>query len=86
MINMEFITGLPRSQRQHDSIWVIVDRMTKSTLFLPVNMPIRQRINAKLYIQEVVRLHVVPIPIIAYKGAQFTAQFWKSFQKVCVQR
>ena len=83
---MNSITGLLQTRMHHDSIWLIVDRMTKSTLFLPVNMPIRQRINAKLYIQEVVRLHVVPIPIIAYKGAQFTAQFWKSFQKVCVQR
>jgi len=81
MINMDFITGLPRSRRQHDSIWVIVDRMTKSAHFLPVKTTHSAEDYAKLYIQEIVRLHGVPISIISDRGAQFTAQFWKSFQK-----
>ena len=62
---MDFITGLPRTRRHHDSIWVIVDRMTKSSRFLEVN----------------VRLHGVPLSIISDRGPQFTFQFWKSFQK-----
>ena len=78
---MDFITGLPRSRRQHDSIWVIVDRMTKSAHFLPVKTTHSAEDYAKLYIQEIVRLHGVPISIISDRGAQFTAQFWKSFQK-----
>ncbi|KAL3360779.1 hypothetical protein AABB24_013964 [Solanum stoloniferum] len=81
MINMDFITGFPRSRRQHDSIWVIVDRMTKSAHFLPVKITHSAEDYAKLYIQEVVRLHGVPVSIISDRGAQFTAQFWKSFQK-----
>ncbi|KAH0637697.1 hypothetical protein KY289_037612 [Solanum tuberosum] len=81
VINMDFITGLPRSRRQHDSIWVIVDRMTKSAYFLPVKTTHSAEDYARLYIQEVVRLHGVPISIISDRGAQFTAQFWKSFQK-----
>ncbi|KAH0738661.1 hypothetical protein KY290_037366 [Solanum tuberosum] len=81
MINMDFITGLPRSRRQHDSIWVIVDRMTKSAHFLPVKTTNTAEDYAKLYVQEIVRLHGVPISIISDRGAQFTAQFWKSFQK-----
>ncbi|WMV14317.1 hypothetical protein MTR67_007702 [Solanum verrucosum] len=81
MINKDFITGLPRSRRQHDSIWVIVDRMTKSAHFLSVKTTNSAEDYAKLYIQEVVRLHGVPVSIISDRGAQFTAQFWKSFQK-----
>ncbi|KAH0658081.1 hypothetical protein KY289_026829 [Solanum tuberosum] len=81
MINMDFIAGLPRSRRQHDSIWVIVDRMTKSAHFLPVMTTHSAEDYAKLYLQEVVRLHRVPVSIISDRGAQFTAQFWKSFQK-----
>ncbi|WMV23032.1 hypothetical protein MTR67_016417 [Solanum verrucosum] len=53
MINMDFITGLPRSRRQHDSIWVIVDRMTKSAQFLPIKTTNSAEDYAKLYIQEV---------------------------------
>ncbi|KAH0781055.1 hypothetical protein KY290_000653 [Solanum tuberosum] len=72
--------GLPRSRRQHDSIWVIVDRMTKSAHFLSVKTTHSAEDYAKLYLQEVVRLHGVPVSIIYDRGAQFTAQFWKSFQ------
>ncbi|WMV29209.1 hypothetical protein MTR67_022594 [Solanum verrucosum] len=68
MINMDFITGLLRSRRQHDSIWVIIDRMTKSTHFLPVKTTNSAEDYAKLYIQEVVRIHGVPISIISNRG------------------
>ena len=74
---MDFITGLPRSCRQNDSIWVIVDKMTKSAHFLPVKNTHSAEDYAKLYIQEVVRLHGVPISIILKRRAQFTTQFWK---------
>ncbi|WMV13531.1 hypothetical protein MTR67_006916 [Solanum verrucosum] len=81
MINMDFIIGLPRSRMQHDSIWVIVDRMTKSTCFLLVKTTHSVEDYSKLYIQELIRLHGVLISIISDRGAQFTAEFWKSFQK-----
>ncbi|WMV24329.1 hypothetical protein MTR67_017714 [Solanum verrucosum] len=58
MINMDFIIGLPRSRRQHYSIWVIVNRMTKLAHFLPTAED-----YAMLYLQEVVRLHGVPVSI-----------------------
>ncbi|WMV46806.1 hypothetical protein MTR67_040191 [Solanum verrucosum] len=67
--------------RQHDSIWVIVDRMTKSTHFLQAKTTFSVEDYAKLYIQEVVRLHGVLVSIFLDKVAQFTTQFWKSFQK-----
>jgi len=81
MINMDFFTVLPRSFRKFDSIWVIVDRLTKSAHFLPVKTTYIAEEYARLYIKEIVRLHGVPISIISDRGAQFTANFLKSFQK-----
>ena len=81
VINMDFITGLPRTHRQHDSIWVKVDRMTKSSLFLAVKTTNLAEDYFNLYINEIVRLHGVPLFIISDRGLQFTSCFWKSFQK-----
>ncbi|WMV47322.1 hypothetical protein MTR67_040707 [Solanum verrucosum] len=77
----KFSKCLPRSRRKHDSIWVIVDRITKSAHFLLGKTTHSVEDYVKLYLQEVVRLHGVPVSIISDRGAQFTAQFWKSFQK-----
>ena len=81
MIDMNFIICLPRSRMQHDSICVIVDRMTKSTHLQLVKTTYFAEDYAKLYLQQVVRLHGVPISINSDRGAQFTAHFWKYFQK-----
>ncbi|KAH0692437.1 hypothetical protein KY285_019534 [Solanum tuberosum] len=81
VINMDFITGLSRTRRHHDSIWVIVDRVTKSSRFLAVKTTDSAEDYAKLYINEIVRLHGVPLSIISDRGPQFTSHFWKSFQK-----
>ncbi|KAH0710889.1 hypothetical protein KY284_012316 [Solanum tuberosum] len=80
-VNMDFIVGLPHTRRQHDSIWVIVDRMTKSAHFIPVKVSHSAEDYAKLYIKEAVKLHGVPLSIILDWGTQFTSYFWKSFQK-----
>ncbi|WMV25401.1 hypothetical protein MTR67_018786 [Solanum verrucosum] len=55
-VNMDFVVGLPRTRRQHDSIWVIVDRFTKSTNFLPVKVSYSAEDYAKLYIKEIVKV------------------------------
>jgi len=78
---MDFVVGLPRTQRQHDSIWVIIDKMTKSTHFIPVKVSFSAKDYAKLYINEIVKLHGVPLSIIPNRGNQFTSHFWKAFQK-----
>ena len=80
MINMDFITGLPRTRRQHESIWVIVDRMTKSSRFLADKTIYLAKDYAKFYLTEIVRLHGVPLSIIPDRGHQFTSHFWKSFK------
>ncbi|WMV51220.1 hypothetical protein MTR67_044605 [Solanum verrucosum] len=77
---MDFVVGLPRTRRQHDSIWVIVDRLTKSAHFLPVKVSYSAENYSKLYIKEIVKLHGAPLPIISDRGAQFTSHFWRSLQ------
>ena len=78
---MDFVIGLPPSQCHHDSIWVVVDRLTKSAYFLPIHTSNTTEDYARLYIQELVRLHGVPLSIISDRGTQCTLQFWKAFQK-----
>ena len=60
---------------KHDSIWMIVDKMKKIISLLPLQTIHSAKYYAKLYLQEVLRPNGVPISIISYRGAQFTAQF-----------
>ena len=78
---MDFITRLPRFHILYDSIWMMVDRLTKSTHFLSVKTTNLAEDYAKLYIQEAIRLHGFPISIISNIGAHFTAQSLKSYKK-----
>ena len=79
-ITMDFVTGLPRTQRQHDAIWVIVDRLTKSAHFLSVNVEDSLEKLAQLYVDEIVRLHGVPVSIVSDRDPRFTSRFWPSLQ------
>ena len=79
-ITMDFVTGLPRTQRQHDAIWVIVDRLTKSAHFLPVNVEESLEKFSQLYVNEIVRLHGVPVSIVSNRDPKFTSRFWPSLQ------
>ena len=78
---MDFVTHLPRTPRRHDAVWVIMDRLTKSTHFLVVQMTFTLEEFCWLYIREIVRLHGVPISIVLDRNPRFTTHFWKSFQK-----
>jgi hypothetical protein len=64
-ITMDFVSGLPKSKKGNDAVWVIVDRLTKSALFLPMKMTDSVDKLAKLYVSEVVRLHGVPVSIVS---------------------
>ena len=77
---MDFVTHLPRTQRRHDVVWVIVDRLTKSIHFLSVRMTFTLEEFYRLSIREIVRLHGVQISIVLNRGPRITAHFWKSFQ------
>ena len=75
---LDFVVGLPKTMGKYDSIWVIVDRLTKSAHFIPVKVTYNAEKLAKIYISEIVRLHGVPLSIISDRGTQFTSKFWKT--------
>ena len=81
-VMMDFVTHLPRTSRGHDTVWVIVDRLTKSEHFLPMQMTFTPEELCRLNIWEIVRLHGVPVSIVLDRDPRFTTHFWKSFQQV----
>nr|GEV02979.1 putative reverse transcriptase domain-containing protein [Tanacetum cinerariifolium] len=80
-IKMDFITKLLKSSQGFDTIWLIVDRLTKSAQFLPIreNDPLDKL--ARLYLNRIVARHEIPVPIICDRDGRFTSNFWRSFQK-----
>ncbi|EOY16856.1 Retrotransposon protein [Theobroma cacao] len=78
---MDFVTGLPRTSGGYDSIWIVVDRLTKSAHFLPVKTTYGAAQYARVYVDEIVRLHGIPISIVSDRGAQFTSRFWGKLQE-----
>ncbi|WVZ70302.1 hypothetical protein U9M48_018978 [Paspalum notatum var. saurae] len=80
-VGMDFVTGLPKTKKGHDAIWVIVDRLTKTAHFIPVKTTYGGAKLAQLYIENVVRLHGVPSRIVSDRGTQFTSKFWKSLHE-----
>ncbi|GJZ91471.1 putative reverse transcriptase domain-containing protein [Tanacetum coccineum] len=80
-IMMDFITKLPKSSQGFDTIWVIMDRLTKSAHFLPIreNDPLDKL--ARLYLNRIVARHGIPVSIICDRDGRFTSNFWRSFQK-----
>ncbi|KAI3752357.1 hypothetical protein L2E82_24335 [Cichorium intybus] len=81
LITMEFITKLPKAPGGYDTIWVIVDRLTKFSHFQPIKETDRMEKLARIYLREIVRLHGVPISIISDRDSRFTSRFWQSLQK-----
>ena len=75
-ITMDFVVGLLLTGRKHDSVWVVVDRLTKSAHFLPVRTDYSLEKLAELYIKEIVRLHGIPVSIISDRDPRFTSRFW----------
>nr|GEW13299.1 retrotransposable element Tf2 [Tanacetum cinerariifolium] len=80
-ISIVFVTGLPRTQRRHDAIWVVVDRLTKSVHFLPIRKDYPVSRLAKIFQQEIVRLHGTPSAIVSDRDPRFASHFWKGLQK-----
>ena len=78
---MDFVVGLCRTQEQYDSIWVVVDRLTKSTHFIPFKSIYSAEDYARIIIDEIVCRHGIPLSIISDTDTQFTSRFWMSFEK-----
>ncbi|GJY26448.1 putative reverse transcriptase domain-containing protein [Tanacetum coccineum] len=79
-ITMDFVTKLPKTSNEHDTIWVIVDRLTKSAHFIPTRETDSMETLTRLYIKEIVSRHGVPISIISDHDSHFTSRFWQSLQ------
>ena len=75
---MDFITGFPLTVRQHDSIMVVVDKLTKASRFIPVNSTYKADSIAKILTKEILRLHGFSKAIISERDTKFTSNFWKS--------
>nr|GFC53594.1 retrotransposable element Tf2 [Tanacetum cinerariifolium] len=80
-ISMDFVTGLPQTQRRHDSIWVVVDRLTKSAHFLPIRKDYSVSRLAEIFQQEIVRLYGTSSAIVSDRDPRFASRFWKGLQK-----
>ncbi|KAF5799660.1 putative nucleotidyltransferase, Ribonuclease H [Helianthus annuus] len=80
-ISMDFVTGLPRSQRGNDTIWVIVDQLTKSAHLLAIKETDKFSTLADVYLKEVVSRHGVPTSIISDRDARFTSELWQAMHK-----
>ncbi|GJQ92872.1 putative reverse transcriptase domain-containing protein [Tanacetum coccineum] len=80
-ITMDFVTKLPKMAADQDTIWVIVDRLTKSTHFLPIREDDTLEKLMRQYLKEVVSRHGVPVLIISDRDRRFTLHFWKSLNK-----
>ncbi|KAJ0939621.1 putative nucleotidyltransferase, Ribonuclease H [Helianthus annuus] len=81
-IAMDFVTGLPRTQAGNDTIWVIVDRLTKSAHFLAIKETDKFSQLAAVYLKEVVARHGVPTSIISDRDPRFTSELWQSMHKL----
>jgi hypothetical protein len=84
-IRMDFIVGLPRTQAGYDSIWVIVDRLTKVAHFIPVKTTYSGAKLVELYMSRIVSLHGVLKKIVSDRGSQFTPNFGRSFMSLWIQ-
>ncbi|GKB25735.1 putative reverse transcriptase domain-containing protein [Tanacetum coccineum] len=85
-IAMDFVTKLPRTSSGHDTIWVIVDRLTKYAYFLPMREDYKMERLARLYLIKIFVRHGMPISIISNRNSRFTSRFWQSMQEALATR
>ncbi|GJU77150.1 putative reverse transcriptase domain-containing protein [Tanacetum coccineum] len=79
-ITMDFVTKLPKTSQGYDTIWVIVDRLTKSAIFTPMRETDPLDKLARMYLKEVVTRHGIPVSIICDRDPRFASNFWRSLQ------
>ncbi|GJS49493.1 putative reverse transcriptase domain-containing protein [Tanacetum coccineum] len=79
-ITMDFVIKLPKTSNEHDTIRVIVNRLTKSAHFIPTRETYSMETLTRLYIKEIVSRHGIPISIISDRDSHFTSRFWQSLQ------
>ncbi|KAD6794787.1 hypothetical protein E3N88_05683 [Mikania micrantha] len=80
-VSMDFVTGLPKTFKKNDAIWVVVDRLTKSAHFLPIQQGFSVSRLVDVFTQNIIRLHGTPSSIVSDRDPHFTSHFWKGLQK-----
>ncbi|GJR35570.1 putative reverse transcriptase domain-containing protein [Tanacetum coccineum] len=80
-ITMDFVTKFPKSSQGYETIWVIVDRLTKSAIFVPMRETDPMEKLARMYLKEVVTRHAIPVSVIYDHDPRFASKFWRSLQK-----
>ncbi|GJV22706.1 putative reverse transcriptase domain-containing protein [Tanacetum coccineum] len=80
-ITMDFVTKLPKSSQGYDTIWVIVDRLTKSAIFVLMRETDPLEKLARMYLKEVVTRHGIPVSIVCDRDPRFASHFWRLLQK-----
>jgi hypothetical protein len=85
-IAMDFVVGLPRSPCGKDAIWVIIDRLTKVSHFIPMKQTSSAADLVSLYIKEVVRLNGVPKFIVLDQDSKFVSKFWQSLHNAMASK
>ncbi|KAJ9563463.1 hypothetical protein OSB04_008623 [Centaurea solstitialis] len=80
-VTMDLVTGLPRTVRKHDAIWVVVDRLTKSAHFIAIREASSSEVLADVYVREIVARHGVPVTVISDRDVRFTSLFWSKFHE-----
>nr|GEZ90316.1 reverse transcriptase domain-containing protein [Tanacetum cinerariifolium] len=83
-ITMDIVTKLPKSSQGYNTIWVIVDRLTKCAIFTPIRETDPMDNLARIYLKEVVTMHGIPVLIISDRDPMFTSNFWRSLQNALV--
>jgi hypothetical protein len=78
---MDYIVGLPKTAKGFDSIWVIIDRLTKIAHFLPVKTYYPVITYSQIYVARILILHGVPKTIVSDRGPQFVSMFWEELHK-----
>ena len=77
MVTIDFITKFPKTTTQHDSIMVLVDKLTKDAHFILVKSINKESNVAEIYMKQIVRLHGIPKATVLDKDSKFTSNFWK---------
>ncbi|GJW92123.1 reverse transcriptase domain-containing protein [Tanacetum coccineum] len=78
---MDFVTKLPKASQGYNTIWVIVDRLSKSAIFVPMRETDPMEKLARMYLKEVVTRNGIPVSIICDRDPMFAFNFWRSLQK-----
>nr|GFB97928.1 reverse transcriptase domain-containing protein [Tanacetum cinerariifolium] len=84
-ITMDVVTKLPKSSQGYDTIWVVVDRLTKSTIFTPIRKTDSMDKLARIYLKEVVTRHGIPFSTISNNDPRFASNFWRPLQNALVE-